>query len=193
MVIHITRTRETTKKENMPVNLRMVKLSTPCREKATDLKGMVTHAIIGMDQSIKYLFQPRGTNPEDGQPLKRIFVGLERLIVPKENFEDVEIPFEILGTQVTDKASRFTGMAIEFVRHTHGCFHVMIQPKGILPKTGLPVEQAEFDLRQCEGPMISKLSEEELARSKKKNPSPTNQLFTVPVPNVMSGAAKIVR
>lgn len=164
------------------MQLRLIKLTTPCQEKATHLKGMVTHAIVGMDKSVKYLFQPRGTKPEDGQPLDRIFVGIERLIVPEASFEDVEIPFDILGTTVTDRASGFTGMAVEFVRYTHGCFHVIIQPKGVLRKSGLPIKSHEFDLRQCEGPMIEKLTEAALEKSKQKNPSPTNLCYTVPVP-----------
>lgn len=166
----------------------MIKLTTPCKEKASDLKGAVTHAIIKMDRSIQYLFQPRGTNPDDGQPVERMFVGPERLIVTDKDYENVEIPFEILGTQVTDKASGFSGMAVEFVRYTHGCFHVIIQPKGSLPKTNSPIKQAEFDLRQCEGPMIKKLDEQQLAESKKKNPSPDPLGFSVTAPRTSSGA-----
>jgi len=169
----------------------MLKLTTPCREKATGLNGMVTHAIIKMDKSIKYLFQPRGINPDDGQPVTKIFVGPERLILSPKDFKYVDIPFEILGTQVTDKASGFTGMATEFVRYTHGCFHVIIQPKGTLKKTNSPINHTEFDLRQCEGPMIKKLSQPELTKSKQKNPSPTNMKFTESLPRTSSGVADV--
>lgn len=174
---------------HMPIKLRMIKLTTPCREKASDLKGAVTHAIIKMDKSVNYLFQPRGTNPDDGQPVERMFVGPERLIVSEKDYEDVEIPFEILGTEVADKASGFKGMAVEFVRYTHGCFHVLIQPKGTLKKTNSPVKHAEFDLRQCEGPMIKKLNDAELTESRKKKPSPTNLRFRESVPSITSGVA----
>jgi hypothetical protein len=152
---------------------------------------MVTHAIIKMDKSVKYLFQPRGTNPEDGQPVERLFVGPERLNVPNDCYESVEIPFEILGTTVTDKASGFTGMALEFVRYTHGCFHVIIQPKGTLSKTKSAIKQAEFDLRQCEGKMIKQLNEAQLAESKKKNPSPTNLKLPESVHRTTSGVANM--
>jgi len=82
------------------------------------------------------------------------------------------VPIEILGTIVTDKPSGFTGMAIDFIRHINGCFHVTIQPKGLLKKNGNPIQKADFDLRQCTGKKIKELSESELKESKKKNPSP---------------------
>ena len=175
------------KQPHKKMKFNMIKLISPCHEKATGLKGMVTHAIINTDKLVKYLFQPRGINPDDGQPVQKIFVGPERLIFSEKDLETVEIPFEILGTQVTDKASGFTGMATEFVRHTHGCFHVIIQPKGTLKKTNSPIKNAEFDLRQCEGPMIEKLDAEQLAKSKKDKPSPTNMKFTSDIPRTTSG------
>jgi len=173
------------------MQFQMIKLTSPCQEKATGLKGRVTHAIIKMDKSVKYLFQPRGINPDDGQPVDKIFVGPERLLFSEKDLELVDIPFEILGTQVTDKASGFTGMATEFIRYTHGCFHVIIQPKGTLKKTNSPIKHTEFDLRQCEGPMIEKLDAEQLAQSKKKNPSPTNMKSTEPVFRTTSGVTSM--
>lgn len=175
----------------MPIKLRMIKLITPCKEKATGLKGRVTHAIVKTDKSVKYIFQPSGINPENGQPVEQMFIGPERLDVPKESLEEVEVPFEILGTQVTDMASGFNGMAIEFVRYTHGCFHVIIQPKGMLPKTKSPIKQHEFDLRQCTGPMIKQLDAQQLAQSRQKNPSPASVRFDSPIPRTTSGVQNI--
>ncbi len=178
---------------NMSIKLPMVKLCTPCSDKASGVKGMITHVIVGMDRSVKYLFQPRGRNPEDGQPVPRMFLGQERLILPKNCWENVSVPFKILGTPVTDKASGFTGMAIEFVGHPYGCFHVIVQPKGVLPKTRCPIEKAEFDLRQCTGPMIKQLNAEQLKRSKKKKPSPTNLSIPSATTRVTSGLLTVRR
>ena len=158
----------------MAKTIRMVKLTTPCTEKATGLRGMVTHAMYCINEQTYYVFQPKGLNPEDGQPLKKVIVELERLELPNGAFEDVEIPSEILGTNVTDMASGFTGMAVEFVRHANGCFHVVIQPAGKSKVNGEIIRSAEFDLRQCAGPKIKKMSQRELATSKRENPSPSD-------------------
>jgi hypothetical protein len=58
----------------------------------------------------------------------------ERLDIGENDFEMVEVPFEVFGTQVTDKASGFTGMATLFIRHINGCFHVEIQPERDSPE-----------------------------------------------------------
>ncbi|MEI6304516.1 MAG: hypothetical protein WCP09_00650 [Candidatus Taylorbacteria bacterium] len=159
------------------IKLKVIKLGTVCKDNATDLNGTVTHWICNMGKRIDYLFQPPGTNPDDGQPLKKIILEEERLKLSDDQFEEVEIPFEILGTEVINNASGFNGMAVEFVRHVNGCFHVVIQPKGVLRKTNSPIHKAEFDLRECSGKMIAKMNEEELKKSKEKNPSPTNDSF----------------
>jgi hypothetical protein len=113
-------------------------------------------------------------------------VEAERLETTFDQLELAEVPLEILGTIVTDKASGFTGMAINFVRHINGCFHVVIQPSGVLKKTGSPIEKAEFDLRGCSGKMIPKLSDEQLKKSKEKNPSPTGGSFQKQLPSTDS-------
>jgi hypothetical protein len=111
----------------------------------------------------------------------------ERLIVSPEKFEEVEIPFEILGTTVTNKASGFSGMAVEFIRHINGCFHISIQPEGVLKATNTPICKAEFDLRECSGKMIAKMDEEQLKKSKVKNPSPTGDTFGKLLPDMSTG------
>jgi len=152
--------------------LTVLKLGTECVDKATGLKGTLTHWAVDMGCRVRYLFQPRGLDDE-GQPTGRLVLEEERLeVLSKDDFEEVEVPFEILGTIVTDKASGFTGMAIDFIRHINGCFHVSIQPKGILKKNGNPIQKSDFDLRQCTGKKIKELSEAELKESKNKNPSP---------------------
>jgi len=151
--------------------LKVVKLGTTCVDKATELQGTLTHWICDMSCKVNYLFQPQALN-EEGQPVQQLYLEVERLDVKLTDFEEVEIPFEILGTIVSDKASGFTGMAISFMRHINGCFHVFIQPKGLNPKNNSPIQKCDFDLRSCSGEMIEKLSPKKLEESKKKTPSP---------------------
>ncbi len=150
--------------------VRVLKLGTECVDRATELKGTLTHWLMNMSGRVEYLFQPHGLNDE-GQPVKKLYLSAERLMVDEGDFEIVLVPFEILGTEVTDKASGFTGMAVEFVRHLNGCFHVDIQPKG-MSKKGTPINNNNFDLRQCFGEMIVPETEEERKVSTTEKPSP---------------------
>lgn len=147
-------------------------MGTECEDRATKLKGTITHWCMNMAGHVTYLFQPKGLNPETGKPVSRIYMPIERLIVPKGGLESTDVPFEILGSQVTDEATGFTGMAISFIRHRNGCFHVDIQPEGVLPKTNSPVDSTEFDIRGCVGPNVPKWSEEEIRESERRQPSP---------------------
>lgn len=152
--------------------IRVLKLGTECKDRATGLIGTVTHWMYDMGGGIEYLFQPRGLD-KMGQPLKRIYVCSARLSVKDSDYENVPVPVEILGSVVTDKASGFTGMAVHFIRHINGCFHVLIQPEGTLAGENTPIMAVEFDLRGCSGPMIKEMSETQKTESKEKTPSPT--------------------
>ncbi len=154
------------------MKIRVLKLGTECRDKATQLEGTITHWSCDMEGRISYLFQPKGLN-EEGHPVLKLFLNEKRLEVTKADFEEVEVPFEILGTEVTDKASSFTGMAVDFIRHINGCFHVVIQPAGMLLKKNTPVVALDFDLRGCTGEKIPVLTEKKLVRSRSEKPSPT--------------------
>jgi len=155
------------------MKIQAIRLGTVCKDRATDLKGTLTHWLLDMDQTITYLFQPEGINPENGQPVAKISLEQARLEVPQNSLEEIDVPFEILGSTVTDKASGFSGMAVDFVRHVNGCFHVVIQPKGVLPKTNSPIGKADFDLRQCSGDKIPEFKPAEVDKSRKDYPSPT--------------------
>lgn len=156
------------------MKIRVLKLGTVCLDTATGLTGTLTHWYINMAKNVEYLLQPRELNPDDGQPVKKLMIEVERLKVTENDFEEVEIPFEILGSIVTSKSSGFTGTATCFVRHINGCFHINIQPKGLLPKTNGPIKPGEFDLRDCEGEKISVLTAEEKKKSEMDNPSPAD-------------------
>jgi hypothetical protein len=124
-----------------------------------------------MDGEVKYVFQPAGLNKE-GQPVNRSYLSAARLEVTEGDYELVEVPFEILGTTVRDDASGFEGMAISLIQHINGCFHVEIQPPGLLEESKMPVKACEFDLRRCSGEAIKSLTESEYQQSVKRNPSP---------------------
>lgn len=145
-------------------------------DKATQLEGVLTHWIIGMNGNPCYLFQPKGLDG-DNQPINPIAVEAPRLEVKSSDFEKVEVPFEILGTTVTDTASGFKGMAVEFMRHINGCLHVYIQPAGTRTDGKSPIRKCDFDLRSCEGEAITKMSERELKESEKETPSPSGRSF----------------
>lgn len=151
---------------------RVIELTTECTEKATGLAGTITHWVMGMDGHVEYFFQPKGLS-EDGQPLGKMYLSGARLNVKDSDYEMVDVPMEILGTKVTDKASGFTGMAIEFIRHTNGCFHVNVQPTGINKKTRERIKPCDFDLRMLTGKNVPKQTRAERKESESTNPSPS--------------------
>lgn len=165
------------------MRVRVLKLGTVCKDKATGLSGTLTIWLMGMGQNVIYVFQPKGLD-EDGQPTGKLLIEEERLEFQEGDFETVEVPFEILGTMVSDKASGFNGMAVEFIRHINGCFHVMIQPPGLNEKTRSVVRKRDFDLRSCEGEMITQLSEKKLEESRKETPSPSGEVPQQGIPSV---------
>jgi len=152
---------------------RVLRMGTVCEDKASRILGQITLWLMGMSGQITYFLQPKGLNDE-GQPLSTLHMPVERLIVKDDDFEKVEIPFEILGTEVEDNASGFNGMATGFVCHFNGCFHVIIQPPGVVEKTGQHIKDADFDLRRCSGEKIPVLTPVEKKESEKKQPSPTS-------------------
>lgn len=156
------------------MKIRVLKLGTVCVDNATGLTGTLTHWYINLAKTVEYLIQPKELNPDDGHPVKKLCLEAERLQVTDADFEEVEVPFEILASIVTSKSSGFTGTAICFVRHINGCFHVSIQPKGLLPKTNSPIKPCEFDFRDCEGDKIPVLTVEEKKKSETDAPSPAN-------------------
>jgi hypothetical protein len=163
-----------------------IKLGTECKDKATELVGTVTHWLLDMGLRVDYVFQPLGLNPENGQPVDKLVIEKERLIYPADGMEEVDVPFEILGTVVTNKSSGFHGMAVGFVCHLNGCLHIVIQPPGTLPKTNSPIRKAEFDIRECRGEKIPEPTPSERKKSTKENPSPTGDRFEEYMPTDQS-------
>lgn len=149
----------------------MIKLGTIVKDSATDLAGMLTIFEERIGGNSFYLLQPRGLNPKDGQPAKRLWLDPPRVIGGVAAELPTDWPREILGTEVEDEASGFKGKAIAIALHISGCVHVSVQPAGVT-ETGAAIESEQFDLRRLSGPAIKKLTEPERAKSQKDKPSP---------------------
>lgn len=159
----------------LKMKIKTIKLGTKCSDKATGQFGSLTHMLFNLDHHVAYVFQPHGLNPENGQPIKRFRIEEARLAnVIKSDYTELDVPVEILGTEVEDSASGFKGTAIAFVQHPSGCFHVEIQPRGVVKSTNTQIASAEFDLRRCIGKKIPKLDPVELEKSVANKPSPTD-------------------
>jgi hypothetical protein len=149
----------------------MLKLGVQVTEKSTGLTGMLIHMQVQTNNNRFYNFQPRGLNPETGQPLKRRWC-------PSDRFEggveipEKELPLEVLGTHVEDVASGFNGTATALTLHINGCVHVTIQPAGTQPKNGEIICENEFDIRLLKGDAIKPLTADERSASEKEKPSP---------------------
>ena len=150
--------------------MQVLKLGTIVTDKVTDLDGMLTIMSYDMDKNINYLFQPAGLNPKTHEPLDTFWVTEKRIINAIKS--TVELPFEILDTQVTDKATGYKGTVISLYYYINGCVHVEVKPKGVIEETGESIKAREFDIRRLKGDAIKELDEEELEVSKKKAPSP---------------------
>jgi len=159
----------------------ILRLGTTVTDIATGLKGMLVIMHVDMDHSCTYNFQPKGINPETGEPVESIWMVATRIkggeIVTDE---ELNLPYSVLGTEVTDKGSGFTGMAISLVLHISGCVHVNVQPDTKLKATGSPPKVVNFDIRRLEGPALRKLTQAQLKKDQEERPSPAS--YSRPVP-----------
>lgn len=150
--------------------MKVLKLGTIITDKASGLKGMLIILSLDMDNAVNYAFQPSGLNPKTQQPLDCLWLTKQRIINGVE--VDIDIPVEILGSKVKDKATGFNGIAVQLYYYLNGCVHFDVKPKGVIEETGESIAVREFDIRRLEGKQIKELSETELSNSKKKTPSP---------------------
>lgn len=140
------------------------------KEKASEIEGMLTHLRLESGNNRHYLFQPRGLSPETGLLIDPFWIDESRILGGTPTTAD--LPIEILGTQVEDKASGFKGLAIDMTYHINGCVHFYVKPKGVIEKTGATIRSQEFDLRRLKGDAIKVLTKEEIKKSQQENPSP---------------------
>jgi hypothetical protein len=139
-------------------------------EKASETRGMLTHFALEPEGGRHYLFQPHGLNPETGLPISSFWITESRIVGGTKI--TVDLPTEVLGTQVEDKASGYKGLALDMVYHINGCVHFNVKPKGTIAKTGATIAAQEFDIRRLKGEAIPELSKEEIKKSQEEKPSP---------------------
>lgn len=147
--------------------MQLLKLNTIVHDKIIDVDGTLTHSVINMDHHVNYIFQPKGIDEISKLPVDKMYVEAARIIGGE--YEEVEIPLNILGTEVEEIGSGFKGIITGIVIHLGNCIHAEVTPKGVL-KTDR--RTAEIDLRRLVGDAIPKLTKEEVKDSEKKFPSP---------------------
>lgn len=147
---------------------KIFKLGQIATDTATKVKGTLTMALIDMNRSVMYSVQPKKLT-DDGIPVKAIWLAAARL----EGGEliEVDLPLDVLGTEVEDTATGFKGTAINLFLHHSGCVHVDVQPKGEA-KDGNPVESRDFYIWRLKGKAIPKQSEKQLEKQQLEKPSP---------------------
>lgn len=153
--------------------MKIIKLGTITTDTATGREGMVTHLQMETGNVIFYIFQPRGLNPENGQPVKSTFVVPDRLVKVNEIPLPANFPVDVLGTEVEDIATGFKGNAVGITLHQSGCVHVVVQPPGMIEKTGASFESTDFDIRRLKGKKIPVLTEKQKEADQTKRPSPS--------------------
>lgn len=152
------------------MKVQIVKLGTIVTDIATGRDGMLTLMQIAQDQSQDYFFQPCALNPEKQEPVEGFWLKKERLA--GFTIEEIDAPLQVLGTIVTEKATRFTGRAINILIHATGCVHIDIQPPGSLAKTGASVRPHNFSILRLTGEAIPSLNAAAEAQERASRPSP---------------------
>lgn len=152
------------------MKVRIVELGEMVVDNVTQLSGMLTLANIDADGNEFYFFQPALISSETLHPVDGFWLGKSR--IDGGNVVEVELPLHVLGTVVVDKATGFSGKAIQVYYYQNGCVHLDVKPAGIVPKTGQPIPGKEFDIRRLKGEALVELTKSELKESKKKAPSP---------------------
>jgi len=159
------------------MKLNLLKLGSKAKDVATGLSGMVILIEVGMDKRPYYRFQPKGLD-EAGQPITSTWVVEDRLKGDEREREDVDVPVNVLGSQVEDTATGFKGTAIGLFLHMSGCVHVLIQPAGKVKKTGAPIAPVNFDILRLKGNEVAVLTKAEVKQSHQEKPSPTEHAST---------------
>lgn len=149
-------------------------LGTMVEDTISNTKGMLTHMQIHIGEHKEYIYQPKGLNPKNGQPVDRIWLTEPR--VKKGEWEELDVPVELLGTEAEDIATGFKGRIVSLIYHLNGCLHVEIKPEGTNKDNGATVASAEFDIRRVKGEAIKPLKKKELKESIKNVPSPIGMI-----------------
>ncbi|MDP1814450.1 MAG: hypothetical protein Q8K92_08375 [Leadbetterella sp.] len=152
------------------MKVRILELGEMVVDSVTQLSGMLTLANIDADRNEFYFFQPALISSETLHPVDGFWLEKSRIEGGKQ--VDVELPLHVLGTVVVDKATGFSGTAIQVYYYQNGCVHLEVKPAGIVPKTGQPIPGKEFDIRRLKGEALVELTKKQLKASKEDAPSP---------------------
>lgn len=163
--VRISAVQQTTNKRHI-----MKKLGMKVSDEITGRQGMLTAFTVLHGGNEYYGFQPVGTNPETGHPIKPDWMG-EGRILGAVDVPEPEIYRRVLGTSVVDDASGVSGRCVSVTLHLSGCVHINIQPEGTLKNGNCP-DELNVDIRRCSGAMIPKWTEEQIAKDREKRPSP---------------------
>lgn len=153
----------------------IVKLNEPVKDRFTGQKGAAVLLDINTDGSRTYLFQPRNLSPETHQPVTPFWTTEDRLEGAKMVPLPQRIPFEALGTIVTDSVTGFSGSLLGFAIHPTGCLHVQIQPAGT-QKSGEKIAACDFCITRVTGKELTRLSKAEVEAEHRTRPSPTGNV-----------------
>lgn len=157
----------------------MIKLNSIVTDKATGMKGIVDMLHIEMDRSITYRFQPSAISPKTKVPIDSIWATQERF-TGGVHIDMPNLPLAILGTEVEDIGTGFSGMAIRMQLHSTGCVHFNVQAKGVNDE-GNAIKTENFSILRLKWTAIKKLSEDEAANERREKPSP-GQFSMPPMP-----------
>ena len=151
------------------------KLGSEITDLGTQVQGTITHFELNTDGHQYYLFQPKGSNPETGGPINRMYITKSRIKdrenVPTEERE-IHVDESVLMSQVTDLASGITGTCTGVMVHQDGCVHLVIQPPGLIKTTNCPKLPLDASILRCKGEKVPSFSEAAAAEVKTRTPSP---------------------
>lgn len=150
--------------------IELFELNQECKDKDTGNKITLTHAIIGEQGVVYYRAQPKGEDPKAKGPVDSYILFPDRIKDAKSK-DHINLPVEILHTEVQDVASGVKGMATQFVLHMGNCLHVVMIPKG-KTDTGATPTGFEVDIRRVKSPLLKPMTREEVRSSQAKTPSP---------------------
>lgn len=149
--------------------MKVYKLGVPVKDNISGVQGILTHLTVSGPTNMEYVFQPKSINPSTGTFADIIFLATER--INNGILEEVDIPFDVIGTAAEDIATGYKGKIAQLVYHMNGCLHVGLKRPG-LNESGNTFPAIEFDIRRLKGPKLKPLSDKKLEDSKKKFPSP---------------------
>ena len=92
----------------------ILKLGVTVKDSATKTEGMLTHFLYSPNSQC-YIYQPKLVNPDTGLPAASIVLDAAR--IENGKLEEVDLPIDIINTDVKDKATGIEGKGILSLIH----------------------------------------------------------------------------